>query len=616
MSGIFGIVDTRQQIDIRTVLAQMSDKMSHRAWYVSESHLDDEHHLALGRIGIGIFNKVRQPVWNPSHTAALVMAGEFYNRNATSHDGRSESDEEWALALYERLGENWVTQLKGAFVIAVWDKTRNRLVVANDHFGSYPLFYTSFANRFIFAPEMKGILCDKAFPRKLDLTALAQYMRFQHLLGERTFFEDIQLLPPASLLTYDLSACSYSIRPYWTFSDIEYRPEVHFEEAVEEVGRLLHIAVQRASGDAYRPGVYLSGGLDSRTILGMVEHRPVVSATYGAADSRDVYYAGQIAKIVGSEHHWFDLSDGQWVKEYADFHLELTEGFHSWIHAHGISTLPQARALFDVNLTGWDGGTVMGHPDSIEPLQSKATDNHALVTRLFYLFNQENTWPSITEAEEGLLYSEPIRKQVQGLAFDSFRAELSRYLDLRPDVRGEYFYIRNHCGRLTQNLVTFFRSHIEVRFPFFDYGLFDFLYSLPATLREDRGLYRAMIQRETPRLALVPYDRDGLLPTTQPIIRGAHAFAVKIKRRFNRHLWQAFRERATLYADYENYLRHELRDWAEGILFDRRIIQRGIFNPDSVHSLIDRHLSGREQWTIGKIAPLITYEMMLRRFLD
>jgi len=77
-----------------------------------------------------------------------------------------------------------------------------------------------------------------------------------------------------------------------------------------------------------------------------------------------------------------------------------------------------------------------------------------------------------------------------------------------------------------------------------------------------------------------------------------------------------YSQRATLYADYEEYLRRDLRAWAENILFDPRTEQRGIFNMAFVRSLIARHMSGREQWTIGKIAPLITFEMMMRKYFD
>ncbi|MBN1217554.1 MAG: hypothetical protein JXM69_01385 [Anaerolineae bacterium] len=616
MSGVFGIVDSNQQIQVGDLADTMARVMSHREWFVAESVVNEELNLAIGRVGIGIFNKTPQPVWNAAHTIALVMAGEFYDTGMAAGNFPAKSDEQIALSLYEQLGENFVKQLNGVFIIAIWDKPRQQLLIANDRFGLYSLYYAHHNGKFIFAPEMKGILCDDTFPRKLDSTALAQYMRFQHLLGERTFFEDIQLLPKASLLLYDISTTSYRIKSYWTFDDIPYRPEISFDEAVEETGRLLHKAVQRLSGDVYRPGLYLSGGLDSRTLLGMIDRRPVVSVTYGMRNCRDVYYAQRIAKAVGSDHYWFDLPNGEWVREYVDFHLDLTEGFHSWVHAHGISTLSQARQLMDLNLTGWDGGTIMGDSEIIEPLQLNAVDNLALITRLFYLFTHKFTWPSINESEEQCLYTLPTLKEIQGRSFETFHDELSKYLNYRPDVRSGYYYIDNHCRRQTFNMVTIARSHIEVRFPFFDYELFDFLYSLPAQIRADKFLFRAIIQKETPRLAYIPYDHDEFLPTTQPIIREIHAFTVKLKRRFNHHLYGILPERYTLYADYENYLRGELRTWAENILFDSRTIERGIFNPAFLRTLMNRHLSGLEEWTIGKIAPVITYEMMLRRFYD
>lgn len=611
MSGIFGFVDPGRSGDIHSVIRAMGAAMSHRDWFVAESFLDDVMHVGIGRIGIGIFNKGQQPIWNAARTVALVLAGEFYNKSRDR-----QSDEEYALALYEAEGIDFVSRLQGAFILGIYDKRSQTVFIANDRFGLYPLFYTCYGGRLIFAPEMKGILCDKRFPRKLDLTALAQYVRFQHLLGERTFFEDLQLLPAASILTYDIHTGHSSIQAYWTFDSIKCQPEITFEEAVEEAGRLFRQAVRSLSEDSYRPGVYLSGGLDSRLILGVIRRRPVVSLTYGNFNCRDVYYSRQIAQAVGSEHHWFDLPDGKWVEHHVDFHLELTEGLHSWIHAHGMSTLPQARELMDVNLTGWDGGTVMAYPESPEYMHFNAVDDMALAVDLFSKLNQTFTWPSITEAEERLLYNKPIWKEVNGLAFESFQSELARFLGYRPEVRAQFFFLRNHCARLTQNFITFTRSHIEVRFPFFNYQLFDFMFSLPVQILAYRKLYRAVVQRETPKLALIPYDHDEFLPTTQSWRRGIHAATVKIKRRINRHISPIFPQLHTLYADYENYLRNELRSWAENILFDRRTVERGLFDESFLRSLMLRHLSNQEQWTIGKIAPLITYEMMLRRFVD
>jgi asparagine synthase (glutamine-hydrolysing) len=604
-------------MDIESLRVRMGRALSHKEWYEVEGYVDSQTQVALGRVSIGIFNRLSQPIWDSSHTTALFMAGEIYAASGTKDSDRlGWPGEEIVLDLYEQVGTSFAKHLNGAFIVAIWDQKRKLLILANDRFGLYPTYFAIHEGRFIFAPEVKAILEDETFRKKMDMVALAQYMRFQHLLGVRTFFEGIQLLPNASVLVFNLSDGTLEIKPYWTFSDIQNQPNISFPEAVEEAGRLLRSAVHRLSGDSHRPGVYLSGGLDSRTILGLVEARPVASLTYGVPDSRDVRYARKIASRVDSDHHYIDLSDPSWITQYVDLHLELTEGFHSWIHMHGISTLEEARRLMDVDLTGWDGGTVMGHNECIEPLQYSAVDDIALTNHLYHLYNQEYTWPSLTESEEISLYAAPLDKILRGVAYDSFREELAPFLDFRPDIRGELFYISSHCRRLTQNFITFTRSHIEVRFPFFDYALIDFLYSIPAKTRGHRKLYRELIRRETPELARIPFDKEGFLPTTQPFLEGAHKLSLKLLRRFNRHVHPVFREWKTLYVDYENFLRGDLSSWANAILFDPQTIERGIFDQKGLRSLWDRHQSGIEEATIGKIAPVMTYEMMLRRLYD
>jgi asparagine synthase (glutamine-hydrolysing) len=243
-------------------------------------------------------------------------------------------------------------------------------------------------------------------------------------------------------------------------------------------------------------------------------------------------------------------------------------------------------------------------------------DDESMMGRLFYLFNQEYTWPSINEPEELALYTSEARTVLRGRAYDSFCMEISNYLGYRPDIRSELFYIFNHCRRLTQNLVVFTRSHIEVRCPFFDIDLFDFLFSLPAEIRGHQVLYRAMIGKELPRLSRIPYDHDGFLPTGRKWLRESHALAVRFKRRVNKHLFPIFKEPSTLYFDYETHLRDELQTWARGILLDKRVEDRSIFNVHTLKSLLDRQRAGREVPMIGKIAPLITYEMMLRKLYD
>lgn len=617
VSGVLAIVDPAGRVpDVGALAERMGALLSHRPWHTFE-WAAPESRSALGRVGIGIFNADPQPLWSADRSVAVTLAGEVERLDGEESGTTAPSDPARILEAYGRYGEAFARHLEGAFVAALWLAESRRLLIANDRFGLYPLYLARRPGTFLCAPEMKAVLADPSLSRHLDLTALAEYLRFQHLLGERTFFEEVELLPPASLLRVEAATAACSLEAYWTPAALPYRPEVTFGEAVEETGRLMRRAVRRMSGDALRPGVFLSGGLDSRTILGLIERRPLPSLTYGHPDCRDVRYARRIAAAAGSEHHWHPLLDGRWVREHADLHLELTEGFHSWIHAHGISALGEARALMDVNLTGWDGGTVMGHEDSIEPLQTRAVDDAALTTHLFDLFTRRYTWPSLSESEELSLYSDGLGRELRGRAFDSFRRQLAPYRDFRRDLRGEIFLIRNHSLRLTHPHVVAQRSHLEVRFPYFDYALFDFLFSLPADLRGPQTLYRAVLQRELPRLAGIPYERDEMPPSPSPLRRALPRLLRAFRHRVNRHVHPAlFRERTRLYADYENYARHELRDWIEGILFDARTRERGLFDPAFVRTLMARHCSGLEQWTIGKVAPLVTYEMMLRRFYD
>lgn len=620
MSGVFGVVDPRRRVEASALMDEMAACLSHREWYVAERFVSPERNFALGRIGIGIFNPGPQPVWNASRTVALVMAGEIYKVDgADSPDGLT-APEQVALRLYEAKGAEFASHLNGAFVIAVWDQPGQRIVIANDRFGLYPLFYAFHDGRLMFAPEMKGILCDRSFPRRLDLTALAEYMRFQHLLGSRTFFEDVLLLPNASTLTFSLATGQLAVARYWDFDKVpDIRHRISFEDAVVEVGALLRQAVEQRSAAGHRRiGVYLSGGMDSRIIVGLIQREQlpkVHTITFGHKDCRDVAYARQVARRLSTQHHWFELADGRWVINCIDEHLELTEGFHSWIHSHGLSTLASARDLIGVNLCGLGGGLVMAGSD-VDPVLYGAPDKIAWSSLLFYRFNQKNTWPSITEAEEKLLYAPEFFSSIRDRAFQSFQEEINRTDHYDPRRRTEYFLWLHSDRRLYQTYTVFYNAYLAMRYPFYAYELFDAIYSLPLEYRARYRLYRAVMQREVPHLSMIPYDKDDLLPTSNQLLRATHHFLRKGQIMLHRLIRPTHKGKATLYADYENYLRGELREWAESILFDERTLARGIFRPEALRSLMDRHLSGREEWTIGKIAPIITYEMMLRRLYD
>jgi asparagine synthase (glutamine-hydrolysing) len=614
VSGVFGILDLDRSIALEKQLIEMGQVMTHHDWQVVETYADEE--IGLGRVGIGIFNKQVQPVWNADRTAAICMAGEFYDTDRLKRELMGDrSDEALALHLYSQQGEDFVKNIRGAFVMAIWDAHARLLRIISDHFGLYPTYIAQVNKRLIFAPEVKAILTDPDVDRSLRDDSIAEYVRFQRLLGVKTFFTGVEVLPPASILTYDLREGRCAIRTYWSIQETPLLPaSMTFDEAVDEGARLLRQAIARMSAGHERLGVYLSGGIDSRCIVGMIPQRAgdVHTFTFGQPDSRDAYYGDWIARAAGTQHHYHAYHNGDWISQYAGLHIDLTEGFQPWLHMHGISMLPEVRAHVDVNLSGL-GDLIWEAEDFFPRAIVRAPDDIAYHEGLFTCYNQKYSWPGINEAEERQLYDEAFYPRVRGLAFASLMKESEAFSGLPYLQRLRAFNNVNHFTRHLLYHVVYGRSHVEYRLPFFDLDLHTFCYSLPFEPGHDRDLQLAIIARELPDMARIPRASNELPITYQNQGLTLHRAVNKMKRMVNQYVKPIFPERSSLYADYESWLRTDLREWAESILFDEGARSRGIFRPEALRSLMNRHLSGVEQWTIGKIAPLITFEMMLRQ---
>jgi asparagine synthase (glutamine-hydrolysing) len=600
----------------------MRNAMSHYDWFVADIFSDGSGNIHLGRIGIGIFNQERQPVWSEDGNLAVFLSGEFYQTSQLRKDlqnkgvgFRDDSDIELALRLYQDRGERFVEEVEGIFILGIWDRLHQRLTIANDRFGIYPLYYAHKDGSFILAPEVKAILCDGNFKKTINWIALSEYMCFQCLLGDKTFFEGLRLLPNATILIYDLKTDHLSSRQYWDFSHIRMvAGGIPFEEAVEEAGRLLKAAVKRRMGGSFRKAIHLSAGMDSRTILGLADLEPslITTITYGDPASRDYEYSRRLAAKAGTKHYSFPFHDGRWVMEYAGLHLDLTEGFHSWIHSHGISILEECRQLTDISLSGFAGGDI----DWENPALLRAPDDAAFLSLLFDALSQHTTWPSVNAIEERLLYAPQVSKQLIGSALESLKEELRTYSHLPYPLQALAFSRLNPDRRMFQYYTVFSRAFIELRFPFCDYEYANFIYALPPEFLVCRKLRRALIRRSCPSMGSIPYDRDELPITGNEMWRLALKLWHKGKHQLNRRVAPLFRELHTINSDYENWLRNELKGWGESILLDERTLGRGIFNPDFIRTIWARHQAGLEPFTIGKIAPIMTYELMLRRFYD
>jgi asparagine synthase (glutamine-hydrolysing) len=615
MSGLFGIIDINNEIDVRNISKQIATALSHKDWFNHDIYLNEELNLAIGRVSIGVFNKSPQPVWNRSNTVALFMIGEIYSANSKSVKGNLLPVEQFLLELYESEGIDFVRHLNGVFCVAILDLNVKKLFLFNDRLGLYPHYYHSSPGRLIFSCEIKGILCDKTVPKKFDLVAIAQYIRFQRLLGTRTFFEDIHLLPYSSILFYDLKTGAFNVDHYWDFDQIpEWPIRATFQDAVDETSRLLNASISNCIQGDEKVGVYLSGGLDSRTILGIASSmRPgIPSLTYGVPNCWDAVYAQRIARKTKSPHTFIPIENGKWVADYVDYHLETTEGFITWTHSHAALTLSPARELLDVNLTGFYGdGLIGGRAFQVAPDILHAPDDIASVVQCFKYFSQSFAWPGINEGEERLLFQPEIFKKIQGLAFESLKTEFSKFSHIAIPNRFEYFTSINHSVRLTNMTEVFKQPYFEVRYPFCDNDLIDYVFSMPINYRISDKLYLAVINKIIPKLAWVPRDLNNQFLTTNKMINSFTKYWHKISRKIFTY------QHPVDFEDPSGWLRNDLQDWLNSVLFSTSMKNHGLFDIKFLRSLYHRHMSGHEShYIVGKIAPVMTYELMMQRFYD
>jgi hypothetical protein len=272
-----------------------------------------------------------------------------------------------------------------------------------------------------------------------------------------------------------------------------------------------------------------------------------------------------------------------------------------------------AREIVDVNLSGWDGGTVLG--GSINFYKDDdfrhPTSETALEETFYRAFCRDFTWPGLTDEEAAGLLDTPAGRVLAPLARETLAESLAATRHHPPDRRADWFYLHQVVRRSLQNQIVLARTALDVRCPYFDYDLVEFLYGLPEAIRTTPRLRYAVLSRQMPALSRIPRDKDLELPTTNWWRRERQRMVRRIGTRLQRFFPAAFPAASTLYADYENYLRHDLRAWAEDLLLGPRTLVGALVRREAVEDLWRRHLSG-ELWTAGKIAPLMTLELLFR----
>ncbi len=316
MCGIVGVFTSDGRV-APEILRAMAGSIRHRG-------PDDDGFFVEERVGIGMRRLSiidlaggAQPIANEDETLQIVFNGEIYNFQevretllAKGHRFRTRTDTECILHQYEEDGVECVHRLNGMFAIAIWDHARQRLFLARDRMGIKPLYYYWDGSCLVFGSEIKALLASGLVPREMDREGLWHYLTFRYVPAPTTMWKGIRKLPPGHRLILDAGGDSpkLTVERYWR---IDYRDDVSplpYDQALERFSELFLDSVKRRLVADVPVGIFLSGGLDSSAVAAAVsEVRNAALATFSVSfreggEYSEFPFARQVAEHFGSEH--------------------------------------------------------------------------------------------------------------------------------------------------------------------------------------------------------------------------------------------------------------------------------------------------------------------------
>ncbi len=289
----------------------MLDSLVHRGPDDSGCYVKANIGLGSRRLSIIDLETGNQPISNEDGTIWVIYNGEVYNHRTLrvqletkGHLFQTNSDTEVIVHLYEEVGERCVEQLSGMFAFALWDERQQKLVLARDRIGQKPLFYAQDGGDLLFGSEMKAILALHRQERELDPLAMHDYLSLRFVSAPRTIFRHIQKLPPAHMLVFQDG--QIRLRRYWHLSFRE-KLTLSESEILEALREQIKCTVESHLISDVPVGAFLSGGLDSSLIVailaGHLTQKPqTFSIGVDESDFDELPFARLLAEQYGIQH--------------------------------------------------------------------------------------------------------------------------------------------------------------------------------------------------------------------------------------------------------------------------------------------------------------------------
>lgn len=639
MCGIAGIVDiTKQGRADLSLVRQMCDRIRHRGPDGDGFYSASNAVIGMRRLSIIDVAGSDQPLYNEDRSIALVFNGEIYNYKelranltAQGHQLRTEGDGETIIHLYEQYGVDLFQHLRGMYGFALWDSTRERLILAVDHIGMKPLYLHQYEGMLSFASEVKALM-GAGYNPTLNASVLDTYLTFGYMIGNETLFEGVNRLPPGHALIVENGETS--LHPHWSFGATATQNNNSTQEMIiNEARSLIQDSVRLHLRSDVPLGLFLSGGVDSASMLAMMAQNNagddgrIKTFTVGydtKTPDNELLHARRIAEHFKTDHHECVIGAEDWwrgFEQYIYHHdepnanssaisllllSELTaqsvkvvmtglggdELFGGYVNHRTIPSLLNAQSKW-----GWAAKPLAGLIGTIEPLYPAFRRYRVIGALPTYLPRLRNIAFARDEGVrrlqsfDGMAFSDTLRRKLYSPALNeawhtaqhkeqTFAQIMARSWRDDPYDTAQAVMINTWLtGNALLNCDKVTMAHsLEARVPFFDPVLLDFAARVPSNVRM---ISNKFVLRE----AMRPY-----LP----------AFALE-------------RPKQPFGTPILNWFGNELSGRIQEILLDGEFI-RAWFNRPALESLLKDHFSGRAP-QVEVVFRLLTLELWGRRFI-
>ncbi len=619
MCGICGIFSYKNTLSIHDdQVSKMCNAMRYRG--PDDIGFLKRPEIQLGHVRLSIIDlsSGQQPMSNEDGTVSVVFNGEIYNYldlrsqlKAKGHNFRTNSDTEVLVHSYEEYGREFVNYLLGEFAFAIWDERTKYFLLVRDRLGVKPVYYSDIGGTFYFASEIQALLANKEIPRRFDDNAINTYFFTGCISAPRSIYKDIKKLLPGHYIEINNSIMVVS--EYW---DLNYEPDesVSESEFASQIRELLDDSVKRQLMSDVPLGAFLSGGVDSSSVVASMVRNKGVVKTFSIGFKEKVYdessFYKMVSKNLGVEHHEFifepDLID---VVQKLVYHFGEPYAISSAVPLYYLSKL--AKEHVTVVLSG-DGAD--------EVFAGYNVYNYANIIRLV---DKTFGW-LIGNARFGNILNTMRLETTSRLGKLLHRLrKIQRLIQVAPSLRmpmmGDLLGLRqNLLSEIpTENLPEYVNAFIRGQKSSNDW-LWPYLYADTKTLLPDHMFTKldrmTMANSMEGRVPFVDYrlvELAAKIPSRMKLKHGNVKAIVKkaMRNRIPREVIK--RPKVGFRVPLDEWFRGPLKSMAYDLLSDNSFRESGIFNSVAVESLIEQHM--KEMSNHGsEIFSLLTFEIWRR----